>query len=390
MTTEEIKALFHLRSDINYLNHGSFGACPKEVFEAYQNFQLQLEQEPLQFMVNKGEALLDTSKQALANYLNCDKLDLVYTTNPSYALNIVVKSLKLEEGDEVLSTDHEYGAMDRTWRYYCQRSGAKYIRQKIQTPLTTKEQFLKDFWSGLTSKTKVVFLSHITSQTALIFPVKEICEKAKELGLITIVDGAHAPAHIPLDLSELKADFYTGACHKWLCSPKGSSFLYAQKEVQSILDPLIISWGYDAHKPSESQFQDYHQYQGTRDFSAFLTTPHCIDFQLKYNWDKKIKICRDLLKHYYPIVAEELNSHTLAPLSDEFLGQICSFPIQTKDPIRLKETLYSQFNIEIPVMDNVGPTIYTRISFMPYNDEREIEDFIQAIRSIKASTNLIE
>ena len=386
----KIKEKFLLHPDIHYLNHGSFGACPKPVFEAYQRFQTMLETEPLQFMVKTGVELLYVSKKALAEYVNCDMQDLVYVTNPTTAMNIVIKNLNLDPGDEVLSTDHEYGACDRTWRYYCRKAGAKYIQQHISTPIKSKEDFLKEFWSGYTPKTKIVFISHITSPTALIFPVKEICEKAKELGLITVIDGAHVPAHIPLDLSDLKVDFYTGACHKWLCSPKGSTFLYATKEMQDSLDPLIISWGYEADNPSESQFQDYHQYQGTRDFSAFLTTPACIKFQKENNWEVEKEKCRNQLKHYYPIIANELNSNVICPITDEFLGQICSIPVNTTDPVALKELLYDKYQIEIPVFNNVGPINYLRISFMPYNDESEMDILINTLRDIKANTNLIE
>lgn len=384
-----MKDLFLLNPEITYLNHGSFGACPREVFEEYQKFQLMLEADSVQFMTKTGVKLMDDSKQALANYVNCPKEDLVYVTNPSWAMNVVIKSLDLKEGDEVLASDQEYGAVDRAFNYYCNKTGAKYIRQKISLPLNSKQQFIDDFWKGLSSKTKVICLSQITSSTALIFPVKEICERAKELGLITIIDGAHVPAHIDLDLSEIKADVYTGACHKWMLAPKGSSFLYASKEIQNSLDPLIISWGYDAQYPSESQFQDYHQYQGTRDFSAFLTTPACLSFLEKHNWPEKTKLSRQLLKHYYPIVAKELNSAPICEVSDEFLGQICSIPINTPDPIQLKEVLFNEYKIEIPVMNNVGPVVYTRLSFQPYNNEKEVEVFIDAVKDIKQKTNLI-
>lgn len=384
-----MKDLFLLNPAITYLNHGSFGACPKEVFSEYQRFQVMLEADSVQFMTKTGVQLLDNSKQALAEFVNCPKEDLVYVTNPSWAMNVVIKSLNLKEGDEVLTSDQEYGAVDKAFNYYCGKSGAKYIRQKISLPLKSKEQFISDFWKGLSSKTKVVCLSQITSSTALIFPVKEICEKAKELGLITIIDGAHVPAHIDLDLSDLKADVYTGACHKWMLAPKGSSFMYASKEIQNSLDPLIISWGYDAQFPSGSQFQDYHQYQGTRDFSAFLTTPACLEFLKKYNWQEMTSESKKLLQHYYPIVAKELNSAPICEVSDEFLGQICSIPIITNDPAQLKEVLFNEYQIEIPVMNNVGPVIYTRLSFQPYNGEKEVETFINAVREIKSKTNLI-
>lgn len=383
-----LKEQFLLNPEITFLNHGSFGACPKPVFEDYQKWQLMLEQEPVRFITETGPEFLNQSKQALADYINCDRDDLVYVTNPSTALNTVIKSLDLKAGDEILTTDQEYGAMDRTWNYYCRKVGAKYIHQDISLPLVSKEQFLKEFWSGLTPNTRIVFISQITSPTALIFPVKEIIEKAKSLGLMTIVDGAHVPAHIPLDLKELDPDVYTGACHKWMLAPKGSSFLYVKKSLQKTIDPLVVSWGYEAEVPSGSIFQDYHQYQGTRDFSAFLTTPAALQFLNDNNWEERKKECRNLLQHYYPIVAKELDSSVICPVNDTFLGQICSIPIETPDPLELKKTLYYTHNIEIPIVSFSGD-IYLRISFQAYNGAQEIETLIDALRKIKKNTGLL-
>ena len=157
-----------------------------------------------------------------------------------------MRSLDLKEGDEILSTNHEYGAMDRTWNFYCKKSGAKYIRQNISLPVVSKEQILEEFWSGYTSKTKIVFLNQISSATALIFPVKEICDKARDLGLITIIDGAHVLGQMDLNITELNPDFYTGTLHKWMLAPKGSSFLYVKKDFQEMLDPLVVGWGYES------------------------------------------------------------------------------------------------------------------------------------------------
>ncbi|MFT4600524.1 MAG: isopenicillin-N epimerase [Arenicella sp.] len=384
-----MKEHFLFNPDITYLNHGSFGACPKDVFDAYQNYQRMLEKDPVQFVTKTGVELQDKSKQALADFIKAPKEDLIFVTNPSTAMNMVIKSLDLKEGDEVLSTNQEYGAVDRAWNYYCKRAGSKYVRQVISHPLKSKEQFIEEFWAGLTPRTTIICLSQITSSTALIYPVKEICEKAKELGLMTIIDGAHVPAHIPLDLSDLKADVYTGALHKWLLAPKGSSFLYASKEYQNTFDPLIISWGYEAQFPSESQFQDYHQYQGTRDFTAFLTTPDCLAFMEKHDWLNKTTLSKKQLLHYYPIVAKELKSAPICEVSSEFLGQICSVPLKTSDPIALKEALFNDYKIEIPIFNYDGINTYMRISFQPYNDEKEIEVLIDAIRSIKSKSNLI-
>ncbi len=240
-----MQSLFLLKKDITYLNFGSFGACPRPVFEAYQQLQLELEEEPVQFITVKAPKYFEASRKALSDYVHCDADDLVMVVNPSYGINIIAKSLQLNKGDEILSTDLEYGALDRTWNYYCRRAGAAYVRQPITLPLIGKEKFIEEFFKGLSSKTKAVFISHITSATALIFPVKEICAIAKEKGLLTIVDGAHVPGHIPLNLQDIDADIYTGACHKWMCAPKGCSFLYVKKELQHLFDPLLISWGYE-------------------------------------------------------------------------------------------------------------------------------------------------
>ncbi|MBL7899035.1 MAG: aminotransferase class V-fold PLP-dependent enzyme [Crocinitomicaceae bacterium] len=391
-----MKDLFYLNPEITFLNHGSFGACPKPIFEAYQHFQVELEREPVNYITVETPRLLKESRKALANFISCHEDDLVYVQNPSTAYNIVIKNLKLQPGDEILTTDHEYGAMDRTWNYYCRKSGAKYVQQKISLPLLSKEQFIEEFWKGLTPKTKIIFISQITSSTALIFPVKEICDKAKELGLMTIVDGAHVPHHIDLNLSELKADIYTGACHKWMLTPKGCSFLYVKRELQHLFDPLIISWGYEAEFPSTSQFIDYHEYQGTRDSAAFLTVPKALEFLEKNNWTEVKKNCRNFIQDTYAEMCDFLNTKPICKISDEFLGQMCSIPIQTTDGIKLKEMLYNQYKIQIPVMrtnlefEGNKNQVFIRISANAYTTRKDIETLKSAIRDIKLNHSLIK
>src|ERR1017187_8823766 len=204
-----LKSLFLLNPEITYLNFGSFGACPRPVFEDYQKWQLLLESEPVQFIAFDGAGYLKKSREALAAFINCDADNLVYVNNPTYAINIIAKSLKLNAGYEILATNLEYGALDRTWNYYCRKNNAKYICQEIDLPVLSKEAFIEQFWKGYNENTEAIFISQITSATALKLPVKEICEMAKTRGLLTIVDGAHVPGHVPLDLAELKADIYT-------------------------------------------------------------------------------------------------------------------------------------------------------------------------------------
>ena len=390
MMNNNLRDQFLLRKDINFLNFGSFGATPKPVFEYYQQWQKVLEAEPVQFIAFDGVEYLSTSRAALAQFIHVDdKDDLVYVTNPSFAVNIIAKAFPLEEGDEILATDIEYGACDRTWDYYCEKKKAVYKRQKINLPITTKEQFIEDFFKGLTPKTKAIFISHITSATALIFPVKEICEIAKSKGLITIVDGAHAPAQVDLRINELKVDFYVGACHKWMMAPKGASFLYAHKSVQHLCEPLVVSWGYKAAKPSASTFLDDHQMIGTRDFSAFLAVTMSIIFMKDHNWPEVSKKCHEMVLANAPLFYELLGTTPISPLTNEWIGQMISIPIHTKEPEILQRKLFKEFNIEIPIMRQ-GEDIYMRYSINAFNSIQDLEALHNALSTIIKTTDLIE
>ena len=383
-----LKDQFLLNPEYRHLNHGSFGACPKPIFEDYQNWQLALERDPVDFFVNKGNVQLQKSKEALGKYINCDADNLVYTMNPTWAINIVAKSLDLKPGDEILATNAEYGALDRTWKYYCDKAGAKYVQQEIPLPLSSKEEFIAAFWKGYSKNTKAIFISQITSMTATIFPVKEICERAKDLGLLTIVDGAHVPGHIPLDLQELKADVYTGACHKWMLTPKGCSFLYITPEFQNDFDPVLISWGFDADVPGKSKFLDYHQLQGTRDYSAFLTVPKAIEFLNENNWEEVSKQAKQLILDNYKDLCDLFGTEPICPVTSEFLGQICSVPVNISSESELKNTLFQKYKIEIPVFQ-LRDMVFMRLSAQAYVSQEDVDYLKDAIREIKETTDII-
>ena len=384
-----MKSQFLLDPNITFLNHGSFGACPKPIFEEYQRFQMELETEPVYFIQKKAAGYLKIAKERLAKYINCNANDFFFTPNPTFAVNTIMRSLHLESGDEILSTNHEYGAMDRIWNFYCKKSGAKFIRQNISLPVVSKEQILEEFWSGYTSKTKIVFLNQISSCTALIFPVKEICDKARELGLITIIDGAHVPGQIDLDIRDLNPDFYTGTLHKWMLAPKGSSFLYVKKSFQEMLDPLIVGWGYESVSPGESQFLDYQEYQGTRDISAFLCAPKVIDFLEDNNWKTKAKECRNIVLNNYKRFCDLLNAEPLCPITEEFLVQMASIPVKTSNPTALKDLLFDKYKIEIPVMPLNG-NYFLRYSINAYNSQEDLDILYKALEDIIATTDLLE
>jgi isopenicillin-N epimerase len=382
MQMNDIKHQFLLNPEVTFLNHGSYGACPKPIFDDYQKWQRALEFEPIQFISKKREEALLVSKKVLAKYIGCDIADFFFIQNPTTAVNQIIKSLDLKAGDEVLTTDHEYGAMDKTFDFYSKKKGFINRRQNISLPLLSKEQFIEDFWKGYNEKTKAIFISHCTSTTALVFPAKEICERAKELGLITIVDGAHVPGHLPLDLQNIKADFYTGTLHKWLMSPKGCTFLYVNKNFHDRIEPLIISWGYEAGMPTKTKFLEENEMQGTRDISAYLTAPAIMKFFEDNNIPERQAACRKIILEQYPIFCDLLGTKPVCKLSDEFLGQMCSIPISTKDPVRLKETLINDHKIEIPVMQR-GSEIYLRISFQVYNTMDDLEYLKQTIKKLE-------
>jgi isopenicillin-N epimerase len=386
MPMSNLRPLYLLDPDIAFLNHGSYGACPRPVFEAYQRFQHELEQQPVAFLGRRASGLLAEARSALAGMLGVGGNDVVFFPNPSTALNMVARSLSLEPGDEILSTDHEYGALDRTWSFICGKTGARYRRVPFPLPMTTHEEFVEQFWSHVTPRTRVVFLSHITSPTALTFPVAEICRRAKAAGILSIVDGAHAPGQLDLDLKALGADIYAGACHKWLSAPKGSAFLYANAETQEWLEPLVVSWGWGddviAPRPGmgESRFISFHEWQGTRDIAAFLATTAAIRFQAEHDWPAVRQRCRALLSAARARVEALTGLPSICPDTPDWFTQLAAMRLpESVDPVALKNRLWDEFRVEVPVMQWQGHKLL-RISVAAYNGAADIDQLIHALR----------
>ena len=376
---KSMKSLFMLDSNITYLNHGSFGACPKEIFNSLIKWQKILENDPVKHLDFDIFKYLEKSRDALSSYVRCHKDDIAFFPNPSTALNTVLRSLELLPGDEILTTNHEYGAMDRAWRFLCKKTGSIYINQNISLPLISKEQFIHDFKKGITKKTKVIFLSQITSPTALIFPVKEICQIARERNILTIIDGAHAPAQLNVDILDINPDFYCGACHKWMCSPKGVAFLYVKKQKQKQIEPLVISWGYESDNPSQSQFLDYLQWQGTYDMSAYLTIPDTINFLKKHNWAVITEKCHQLNLWAKEKILSEMEIDSLC--SNSFLGQMSSYYFDFNDPLDKHKRIafYNKYKIQVPFMSWNNKTLF-RISIQAYNNKQDIYTLITALK----------
>ncbi len=379
--SQALKELFLIKKDITYLNFGAYGSCPKPIFERYQDFQLELETEPTLFVNETGPAYLKIARQALANYLHCDADNLVYVTNPSYAVNIIAKSLQIGPGDEVLTTNLEYGPCDKTLNFYCAQTGATYIRQKIRFPLESKEDFIAQFCTGISAKTKLIFISHLTSSTGLRLPVEEICAIANEKGIMVYVDGAHAPGQLPINLSTLDADIYTGACHKWMMTPKGSSFLFVKKELHHLFEPLVISWGYKTAHPSGSLLIDNHQLQGTRDYAAFLTIPAAIEFMNTHQWDQVNLYSRQLAQSNAQRFCELMGSTSNSPINDDFIGQLFSIPIHIPHPEKLHDHLYENYRIQVPVPSHEGQ-FYLRYSIQGFNNQADLDQLYDAMKTI--------
>jgi len=375
-----MKNLFLLDPNITYLNHGSYGSCPSSVFNDYQKLQKRLEQQPVQFMTKYLWKYLKESRDTLGTFLNCDGDDLLLFANPTTAINNVIENLNLNKGDEVLMTQHEYGALVRAWSRSSKRNNFSIVQQPVNVPVSSKKNFIKQFLAGITMNTKVVFISQITSQTGLIFPIKEICEYATKKGIVTIVDGAHVPGHIDLNISNLECDFYTGTCHKWLCAPKGSSFLYVRKSFQANIKPQVVSWGEEGDDPGPSQFQMDFQWQGTKDMSSFLSIPSAIHFIESNNWKENHKISKELILE----VSEDLKSlFGTDPLfkSEDWVGQMVSHPLPSNTPENLKEMLWEKFLIEVPVFEWKKQK-YIRVSAHFYNDRNDMNTLINALEMI--------
>lgn len=374
-----LKEYFLLDPNIVFLNHGSYGAVPKPVFEAYQNWQLRLERQPVLFLGRELAGLLLESRIALGKYLNADADDLVYIPNATHGVNIVAHSLHLQPGEEILTTDHEYGACDYTWDLICGKTGAKYIHQPISLPAHTEEEIVEQFWQGITPQTKVVYLSHITSSTALRLPVEKICQRARNAGILSIIDAAHSPGQIPVDLQLLGADIVFGNAHKWMLAPKGAAFLYVRREIQNRINPLVVSWGMSPTPDiaTGSRFVDILQWTGTKDPAAALTVPTAIQFMKDHHWDEVRRECHRLLRQAIERICDLTKLPPLYPLDSDFYSQMGIAPLSKSDLAILKSRLYDEYHVEIPLIQWQDKQ-FIRLSIQGYNTQKDVDVVIEA------------
>jgi isopenicillin-N epimerase len=371
---------FLLRPDMVFLNHGSFGACPRPVFETYQRWQRELEAQPVEFLGRRISGLLREARAALGAYIGARGDDLAFVPNATHGINIVARSLDLQPGDEVLGSDHEYGAVERTWRFVCGQRGASYRSTPIHLPVSSPEAVVEQLWAGVTPRTKVIVLSHITSPTALTFPVAAVCARAREEGILTVIDGAHVPGQIDLDVQAIGADFYTGNCHKWLCAPKGAGFLYARPERQAMLHPLIVSWGWESLTPGDSPFVDYFEWAGTADPAAYLTVPAAIAFQQEHNWQAVRAACHQLVSEARRAIGALSDQPQICPEGTAWYTQMATIPLPPCDVIQLKRRLWEEYRVEVPLID-WGGRQFVRVSIQAYNKPADVERLVEALRN---------
>jgi isopenicillin-N epimerase len=372
--TNSLKQYFLLDPEITFLNHGSFGACPRPVFEVYQEWQRRLERQPVLFLGREIDQLDQQARQALGEYLGANADDLVFVPNATHGVNILARSLNLRPGDEILSTDHEYGACDRAWDFMSKKTGMRVIRQTIPLPVASPEAFVETFWQGVTPSTKLIYLSHITSPTAQKFPVEAVCARARQEGILTLIDGAHAPGQLDLKLEAIGADFYTGNCHKWMLAPKGAGFLYARREVQEMIEPLVVGWGYNPEQAPQhaTRFVDHFQWTGTHDPAAALSVPAAIQFMHDHRWHQVRQNCDRLLCDTLSRISGlfDLPEAYCSPAFRPPQMGVARLPANTEIE-QLKLRLYEKHQIEVPLIEWNGEK-FVRISVQGYNDEADL------------------
>ncbi len=369
---------FLLDNNIIYLNHGSYGACHKSIFEEYQKWQYKLELQPVEFINKELPPLLSLSRNVLSEFLNIDANDIVLLPNPTTALNEIVRSLDLSPGDEILTTNHEYGAMNNIWEYITKKTGAHLKPIEISIPISTEDIIIKSLKDNITKRTKIIFISHLTSETAMIFPVQNICKIAREKGILSIIDGAHTPGHIPLDISSINPDIYIGTCHKWLCTPKGSAFMYVKCDIQKLIEPLIIGWGWNTDFGSGlTPYINDHEWWGTNDISSYLCIPRAIDFISSKKVEQMKKNCRKMVIDVRESINDITKQKSICP--DYMIAQLASMVLPIKNPIEFKAILLDKYNIEIPIWtwNNIN---FIRVSVQIYNTQEDLDTLLSALK----------
>jgi isopenicillin-N epimerase len=373
-----------------FLNHGSFGACPKDVLEYQHRLSERIERQPVQFFVRDLEPLLDHAREELATFLGADAQDLVWISNATAAVNAVLRSLDLRPDDELLTTDHEYNACRNVLDFVAERAGARVVVAHIPFPLDSAEQVVDAVLDRATPRTRLALLDHVTSQTGLILPIERLVRELADREIETLVDGAHAPGMLELDVPAVGAAYYTGNCHKWLCAPKGAAFLHVRRDRQAEVRPIAISHGANSPRPDRSRYLVEFDWVGTDDPSAFLSVPEAIRFMgslLPGGWPALRRHNRELTLYARRAICEALG--TTLPCPEEMIGSLASVPLPPgkgvppvsplyADP--LQQELLDRWQIEVPVIPwPASPQRLIRISAQLYNSQDQYDSLASAL-----------
>ncbi|MFQ4142828.1 aminotransferase class V-fold PLP-dependent enzyme [Chlorogloeopsis sp. ULAP02] len=380
--------LWLLDQKVTFLNHGSFGACPKEILTMQEDLRSQLEQEPLRFFTREWEPLLDEAKSKLAVFVGAEAENLVFVPNATTGVNCVLRSLVFHPEDEILTTNHEYNACCNALDFIASRTGARVVVAKVPFPLESPQQVLEAILEQVSSKTRLALLDHVTSQTGLIFPLQQLVQQLQERGVDTLVDGAHAPGMLALNLREINATYYTGNCHKWLCAPKGAAFLYVRRDQQPVIRPLTISHGANSPRTDKSRFQLEFDWMGTDDPTAYMCVPKSIAFLgslLPGGWDELRQRNHQLVLQARKLLCEALE--VLPPCPDEMIGSMAVIPmpaaLENRNFISVRDELFDRFNIQVQIVPwQETPKLLVRISAQIYNTIEEYEYLGRAIAQI--------
>lgn len=371
---------WYIRPDTVYLNHGSFGPSPFAVRQARRDWIDKLDQQPMDFYCRHFEGYLQTAREQLAEFVGTNLSDLVFVQNATYGMNVVAHSFPLESGDEVLLNNHEYGAVHRIWNRACDRVGASTKVATLPDRFESKQEVVDALLSGVTDKTKLLVISHITSATAIILPVEEICEAFAERGIPVCIDGPHAPAQIHVDISKIGCHFYTASCHKWLCAPLGSGFLFVHPDFQSVIQPPIKSWGRLLPAIPEKWDEEF-TWKGTSDPSPFLCIPVAIEFMKKIGMENFRGRSRWLANYAETKLREAFETKPIADREKGWYGSMAHVPLPAGDWSQLQHELWNRLGFETPII-NFEDNWYVRVSCHLYNTTGQIDALVMALQSL--------
>lgn len=371
---------------VTFLNHGSFGAAPRRVLEAQAEWRRRIEAEPVEVLARRGPDLLADVKRAVGGWLGMGEADFGFVTNATEGINAVLRSLDLMPGDELLTTTHVYNAVRQAMRYVAGRTGATCREVDVPVPVASPGQVVEAVVSALGPATRLVIVDHVTSPTALIFPVEQIAAACARRGVDVLVDGAHAPGMLPLDVPKVGAAYYAGNLHKWACAPKGSGFLWVRPDRQADIHPLVIS-----HPFGEGLAAEF-GWQGTRDYSAWLAIPAALEFMAGLGWERVRAYNHALTVWANQLLSARWGVEPLSPANGSMLGSMCTLPLPRalgalteEQSRRVQQQLYSDHHIEAPIMLWAGRALI-RPCCQVYNMPAEYERLAAAGESLSRCT----